>query len=129
MIKGKRAHVEDVASKDDVEEEVIQAIVQTKRMKIDPSCNPNPKTDLGGTSGKNPLGDEFVRPARGFAKSVTETSSKVREPKTYNEATSDLIHGVRPLMRICGTLMLIKPSATLSCHTTKRRSAVSGYSG
>lgn len=46
-------------------------------------------------AGKNPLGDEFVRPAREFAKSVTETRSKVREPKTYNEAISDLIHGNR----------------------------------
>lgn len=90
---GKKAHAEDIASEDDVKKEVVQAIVQTKRMRIDLSHDPKPKTDLGGTSGKNPLGDGLVNPAREFAKSVTKTSSKVREPKTYDEAINDLIHG------------------------------------
>lgn len=91
----KRAHAKDVASENDVEKEVVQAIVQTKRMRIDLSHNPKPRTDLGGTSGKNPLGDGLVRPAREFAKSVTETSSQVQEPKTYDEAINDPIHGNR----------------------------------
>ena len=51
--------------------------------------------DLGGTTGKNPS-DGLVRPVYlEFAKSVTETSSKVREPKTYNEVINNLIHGNR----------------------------------
>ena len=52
-----------------------------------------PRTDRGGTSGKSPSG--LVRPARELAKSVTETSSKVREPKTYNEAVNNPINGNR----------------------------------
>ena len=54
-----------------------------------------PKIDLGGTSGENPSAEGLVRPVREFAKSVTETSSKVREPKTYDEAISNPIHGNR----------------------------------
>lgn len=30
-----------------------------------------------------------------FAKSVTETSNKVREPKIYDKVINDLIHGNR----------------------------------
>lgn len=54
-----------------------------------------PRIDLGGISGKNPLEDELVRSAYEFAKSVTKTSSKIREPKTYNEAINDPIYGNR----------------------------------
>ncbi|MCJ1347848.1 hypothetical protein MMC31_006078 [Peltigera leucophlebia] len=92
---GKRAHAKDVASENDIEEKVVQAIIQTKQIKIDLFHNPKPGTDLDGTSGKNPLGDRLVRPTRKFAKSVTKTTSKVREPKTYNEAINDPIHGNR----------------------------------
>lgn len=92
---GKRAHAEDVASKNDVEKEVVQAIIYTKWMKIDLFYDPKPKTDLGGTLDKNRLGDGLVRPVREFAKSVTETSSKVQEPKTYDETINDPIHGNR----------------------------------
>ena len=63
-------------------------------MRIHPPHNPKPRTDLGGTSGKNPI-DELVRPVRELAKSVTETSSKVREPKTYDEAINNSVHGNR----------------------------------
>ena len=52
-----------------------------------------PKTDWGGTSGKSP--SRLVRPAQELAKSVTETNSKVREPKTYNEAVTNPINGNR----------------------------------
>ena len=51
-----------------------------------------PRTDPSGTSGKNPL-DGLVRPTQELAKLVTETSSKVREPKTYDEAVNDPING------------------------------------
>lgn len=53
-----------------------------------------PRTDVGGTSGENPS-EGLVRPARECAKSVTETSSKVREPKIYDEAIHDSVHGNR----------------------------------
>ena len=53
------------------------------------------RTDLGETTGKNPS-DRLVRPAQlKFAKSVTETSNKVREPKTYDETINNPIHGNR----------------------------------
>ncbi len=76
----KKALADDVATKEDIEEDVAQATMQAKRMKIQPPHDPKPRTDLGGTSGKNPLRDGLIRPAHEFAKSVTETSSKVREP-------------------------------------------------
>ena len=53
------------------------------------------RTDLGGTSSKNPPTEGLVRPVHEFAKSVTETSSKVQELKTYDEAISNSIHGNR----------------------------------
>lgn len=62
-------------------------------MKIYPPRDPKPKTDLGRASGKNLLGDGLIRPAYEFAKSVTKTSSKVREPKIYDEAINNLIYG------------------------------------
>ena len=64
-------------------------------MRIDFSHDPKPKTDLGGTSSKNPLRDGLVRPMHKFAKSVIKTSSKVQEPKTYDEVINDPIHGNR----------------------------------
>lgn len=53
-----------------------------------------PRTALGRTSGEKPL-DRLVRPVQKFAKSVTETSNKVRECKTYDEAVNNLINGNR----------------------------------
>lgn len=46
------------------------------------------RIDQGMTSGKNPP-KGLVKPAREFAKSVIKTSSKVREPKTYNEVLNN----------------------------------------
>lgn len=46
-------------------------------MKIHASCNPMPKTDLGEILGKNSLQDGLVKPVYKFAKSVTETRSKL----------------------------------------------------
>ena len=63
-------------------------------MRIHLPHNPKSGTDLGGTSGKNPA-DGLVGPTRELAKSVTKTSSKVQEPKTYDEAINDPIHGNR----------------------------------
>ena len=54
----------------------------------------SPRTDPDGTSGKDPS-NGLVRPAQELAKLVTETSSKVREPKTYNEAVNNPINGNR----------------------------------
>ena len=54
-----------------------------------------PRPDLGRTSDENPPAKRLVIPALEFAKSVTETSSKVRERKTYNKEINDCIHGNR----------------------------------
>ena len=53
-----------------------------------------PRTDLGKTSGKNPS-DGLIRPVQELAKLVTETSIKVRKPKTYDEAANNPINGNR----------------------------------
>ena len=60
----------------------------------DPPLAQTPRTNPGGTSGENPS-DGLIRPAQELAKSVTETSSKVREPKTYDEAVNYPINGNR----------------------------------
>ena len=64
-------------------------------MRIYPLCNPKPWTDLSRILGKNSLKNGFVKLVYKFVQSVTKTSSKVREPKTYNETIHDLIHGNR----------------------------------
>ena len=64
--------------------------MQTKRMKTGPQ-DPKLRIDLGGTIGKNPLGEQLVRPMYKFAKLVIEISSKVQEPKTYNKTINDSI--------------------------------------
>lgn len=51
-----------------------------------------PKTDPSGTSGKNPSVEGLIRPVCGFAKLVTNTNSKIREPKTYNEIIHNSVH-------------------------------------
>lgn len=66
--------------------------MQVKRMRIQPSYNSKSKIDLVGTSSKNHLRDGLVRLMHKFAKSVTETNSKVQKPKTYNEAINNLIY-------------------------------------
>ena len=96
----KRSCVEDIFIEENDRKEnasgdkLAQAIVQTKRMRIQPPHNPKPRTNLGETSGKN-LANRLVRPARELAKSLTETSSKVREPWTYDKAINDPVHGNR----------------------------------
>ena len=52
-----------------------------------------PMTDQGWILDENLLVERLVRPVQEFAKSVIETSSKVQEPKTYNEAINKPIHG------------------------------------
>ena len=73
-------------------DELAQAIVQTKRMRIYSCHDPKSWTDLSRILGKNSA-DRLVRLAQKLANSVTETSSKVRELKTYNEAINNSIHG------------------------------------
>lgn len=58
----------------------------------DPSVQ-KPRIDLGKTLGKNSLVDRVVRPTRKFIKLVIKISSKVREPKTYNETINNLVYG------------------------------------
>lgn len=64
-------------------------------MRIHLLCDPKPRDDLSKTSSKNSLGDGLVRPMYEFAKSVTEISSKMQEPKIYNKAINNLIYGNR----------------------------------
>ena len=78
----KRPHVKDIVIKENARkknisrDELVHAIVQTKRMRIHSSHNLKPRTNLSEISGKNPA-NGLLRPARELAKSVTETSSKV----------------------------------------------------
>lgn len=50
------------------------------------------KTDLGGIVYENFLEEELVKPIYEFAKSVTETSSKKQEPKTYDQTINGPIY-------------------------------------
>lgn len=56
-----------------------------------PALVSRPRIDLGGTSSKN-SSNRLVRPAQKLAKSVIQTSSKVHEPKTYDEAVDNVIN-------------------------------------
>lgn len=69
---------------------MAQAIRNTKRMRIQP-FNLKSRTDLGGTLGEKFLGEQLVKPTYKYTKLVTEISSKVRQPKTYNEAINNHI--------------------------------------
>lgn len=56
-------------------------------MRLDKSQDPTqirPRTDLGTGLG--------VKPTCKLAKSMTETSSKIHKPKTYNKVIHDSIH-------------------------------------
>ena len=61
-------------------------------MRIHPFHNLKARIDLGEISGNN-LADRLVMPTREFVKSVTETISKIQEPKTYDEAINHPVHG------------------------------------
>lgn len=69
--------------------------VRQPRMRVESTHNlllaQRPRTNLGETSNKN-LSDELVRSVQELAKSVIETSSKVRELKIYNEAINNPIN-------------------------------------
>lgn len=60
-------------------------------MRIHLSHDLKPRTNLDGTTGKN-FANGLVKPVQELAKSVTETSSKMQEPKTYDEAINNTIH-------------------------------------
>ena len=96
----KKSCVEDTVIEENVRkenasiDELVQAIVQTIRMRIHPPHDSKPRIDLDVSSGKNPA-DGLVRPVRELTKSVTKSSSKVREPETYDEAINNLVHGNR----------------------------------
>lgn len=51
-----------------------------------------PRIDPSKTSSENFL-DRLVRPVQELFKSVTKTSSKVHESKTYNQAVNNLSNG------------------------------------
>lgn len=60
----------------------------------DPLLVKRPRTDLGETLSKN-FWEGLVKFAWEFARSVTKTSSKVCEPKIYNEAINNAVYGNR----------------------------------
>lgn len=65
-------------------------------MKTHPPLDSKPRTNLGGTSGRNPLvGDGLVSPVYKIAKLVIKTSSKVQKPKIYDKAINNLLHRSR----------------------------------
>ena len=72
-------------------------------MKIQSLLYPKPRTNLVGIKNKNsPVRERLVRPIYRVAKSVTKTSSKVQEPKTFNKVINDFIlriDGMRLSMR------------------------------
>ena len=72
-------------------------LLDLKRMRTNLFFDPKPITDLSRTLGKNLLvGDELVSPAYyKVAKSVAETRSKVREPKTLDKAINVVVYGNR----------------------------------
>lgn len=75
-------------------------------MKIDLFHNPKSKIDLDGSLDKNFLGNELVKYVHKFAKSVTETNSKVQESRPTMRQLMTLfiqIGGVKLLMRSCRT--------------------------
>lgn len=84
--------MKDVTTKEDNEDKLTQAIMQTKLIKIYSFHNLNLKTNLGSTSTKNPLRDKLVKPAYKFVKSVAKTSSKVQEHKTFNKVINNFIY-------------------------------------
>lgn len=87
----KKSLIENGFSEEDVKE-VAQIIIQTKKMRIYSLCNPKPRTNPGGTLSKKHPTDRLVRPTHKFAKLVTKTSSKVREPKSHSKVINDCIH-------------------------------------
>lgn len=92
---GKKTCTKCVATKDGNVDKLAHTI--TKWMRTNPSLDPIPKRDLSRISGKNPLVEDRLVSLAYYkvAKSTTETSSKVREPKTYNEAINNRIHSNR----------------------------------
>ena len=66
-------------------------------METNPFLDLMPIIDLSRTSGENLLvGDKLVNSVYyKVIKSVTETSSKIRKPKTHDEAINDSIYGNR----------------------------------
>ena len=69
--------IEKIAKKENASrDELAQAIIHTKRMRIYPLYNPKLSTDLEGTSSKN-LTDRLIKLMQKLVKLVTKTSSKV----------------------------------------------------
>ena len=66
-------------------------LVTTKAL----DANKVPRIDMSKTLGKNSLAERLVKHVQKFAISVAETSSKVQEPKTYNEKFDNLVNEIR----------------------------------
>ena len=91
----KRPHLKDLVNEENANKyELAKAITQIKQMWIYLLLDLKSKTNLDETLSKNPVNGS-LRLVQEIAKSVTETSSKMREPKTYDEAINDSIYGNR----------------------------------
>ena len=86
---------------------------------------PKLRINWDGTLGKNPEG--LIRPAYKLAKSVTKTSSKIWELKTYDETISNFIHGNRQKEAIDEKLWNLDFYHTWSYTNLPSRQKIIGY--
>ena len=86
-----------------------------------------PRTDLGGTIGENSSDGLVNLVYLEFAKLVTKTSSKLREPKTYDEASNNPIHGNIWKETIDEELWTLDSHQTWSYTFLPKRQKVIGY--
>ena len=77
----KGANIENILSKEDVEKEVAQAIMQTKRMKIHLPCDLKTRIDQDRISSKNPLGDRLVKTVTNLQSQLLRQAAKCMSPR------------------------------------------------
>ena len=70
--------------------------MQTKRMRINPLFNPEPKTDLDRILGRNfLLKNRLINLIYKVVKSIIEISYKVQRSKIYNKIVENCIYDYR----------------------------------
>lgn len=72
----------------------ITTAQSTITMKGSPNPKPIAKIDQGREATSGSL-DRLVKPVYKFAQSLTETSSNVYKPLSYNEVTNNPVHKIR----------------------------------
>lgn len=67
-------------------------IITWSQLRVEISPDPKEsRSNQGKISGEN-SSNRWVQPAWELVKSVTQTNSKMREPKTYNDVINNLLH-------------------------------------